>query len=367
MGSIGHRWSVTPRLHRFARGMYPPASGPGPRRRGNVHDVAEFLDRSAVTWHGVKAGRTGLGRLLASLSFTVTGVGGKRFYHFILNAYWEPLEFELPVMDGASRGWLRLVDTYLEPPEDITTYEAAARLRGRLTDGGDRSWLRCAVRRVLAAASSLAPLEVARFLAARTLRCDFSATPEVCDEVIPPAAPRHPDADLRVPRSQDRAPMWAIRAFVERHQEGLLWRLCIRPVFGGVPRRVPSRARRSRSRAPSEPCGCRGCGVRNLRRAPARPAPAHPTSTNVGKPRSVRAAFITSIIAISSGVTPGTAGATCSGWGVSALGGCASSGCRGLGWGGICVWSDDFRLRRRRGWGGRRCGSWGREAGTTMT
>ena len=38
---------------------------------------------------------------------------------FVFNAYWEPLEFALPVPDTSTDGWRRLVDTSLESPHDI--------------------------------------------------------------------------------------------------------------------------------------------------------------------------------------------------------------------------------------------------------
>jgi glycogen operon protein len=38
----------------------------------------------------------------------------------ILNAYWEPLEFELPPPpEGSPNGWQRIVDTYRESPDDF--------------------------------------------------------------------------------------------------------------------------------------------------------------------------------------------------------------------------------------------------------
>ena len=37
----------------------------------------------------------------------------------MFNAYWEPLEFALPVPDSSTDGWRRLVDTSLASPNDI--------------------------------------------------------------------------------------------------------------------------------------------------------------------------------------------------------------------------------------------------------
>ena len=43
--------------------------------------------------------------------------GGREDLHFIANAYWEELEFELPQI--GEREWFRLVDTSLPSPRDI--------------------------------------------------------------------------------------------------------------------------------------------------------------------------------------------------------------------------------------------------------
>jgi glycogen operon protein len=42
------------------------------------------------------------------------------FIHWILNAWREPLDFELPTECGQ---WNRWIDTSLESPEDIVTWE----------------------------------------------------------------------------------------------------------------------------------------------------------------------------------------------------------------------------------------------------
>ena len=45
----------------------------------------------------------------------------------MLNAYWEPLTFELPSMsEQANRRWHRWIDTFLSSPEDICDWERAA-------------------------------------------------------------------------------------------------------------------------------------------------------------------------------------------------------------------------------------------------
>jgi glycogen operon protein len=49
--------------------------------------------------------------------------------HLIINAYWEPLEFEIPGLE-AQQWWRRCVDTSRDPPEDICSWADAQRLQG---------------------------------------------------------------------------------------------------------------------------------------------------------------------------------------------------------------------------------------------
>lgn len=44
----------------------------------------------------------------------------------MLNAYWEPLEFELPPLSSdAPAAWRRVIDTSLESPHDISPWTEA--------------------------------------------------------------------------------------------------------------------------------------------------------------------------------------------------------------------------------------------------
>jgi glycogen operon protein len=51
--------------------------------------------------------------------------------HLILNAYWEPLEFELPPAgQGVGDKWRRWIDTSCDSPNDIVDWEAAPLIPG---------------------------------------------------------------------------------------------------------------------------------------------------------------------------------------------------------------------------------------------
>jgi glycogen operon protein len=51
--------------------------------------------------------------------------------HGMLNAYWEPLTFELPATDGVDgQPWRRCIDTALASPDDIQPWDTALTVAG---------------------------------------------------------------------------------------------------------------------------------------------------------------------------------------------------------------------------------------------
>ena len=71
-----------------------------------------------VSWHGVNLNRPDWSDASHSLAFTLHDYPGDDDMHVIINAYWEPLEFELPPPRNGRR-WHRVVDTALDSPHDI--------------------------------------------------------------------------------------------------------------------------------------------------------------------------------------------------------------------------------------------------------
>jgi isoamylase len=62
-----------------------------------------------------------------SLAFSLHDPLGGDYLHIILNAYWEPLTFELPPLPVDQR-WHRLIDTAQITPDDFTPPDHAAPL-----------------------------------------------------------------------------------------------------------------------------------------------------------------------------------------------------------------------------------------------
>ena len=94
----------------------------------------ELLRDAQIDWHGVALGKPDWGDDSHSLACTIrSGPGRVPFsLHLMFNAYWEPLEFELPaVPQSAVTGcWQRWIDTARESPEDIVDGDDAAAVRG---------------------------------------------------------------------------------------------------------------------------------------------------------------------------------------------------------------------------------------------
>jgi len=75
-----------------------------------------------------------------SVAFDAEHRKEKFFLHVILNAYWEPLEFELPGAGKHGTGpWRRWIDTALDSPYDIAEWEKAPLVLTQTYPTGPRS------------------------------------------------------------------------------------------------------------------------------------------------------------------------------------------------------------------------------------
>jgi isoamylase len=82
----------------------------------------QLLRRGTVTWHGVRLDQPDWSPSSHTLAGTIRSVSGDQLFHVVLNAWSEPLRFELPPVPG---GWRRWIDTSREPPDDICEWAAA--------------------------------------------------------------------------------------------------------------------------------------------------------------------------------------------------------------------------------------------------
>jgi isoamylase len=106
------------------------------RRRVSLSQV---LREEKQAWHGVKLNQPDW-----SPSSHTLAIGGELKYerilaHIIFNAYWEPLDFELPTLREDRENWWRWIDTALDPPNDICEWKADKPVVGTTYRAGPRS------------------------------------------------------------------------------------------------------------------------------------------------------------------------------------------------------------------------------------
>jgi glycogen operon protein len=78
----------------------------------------QLLQKRSVNWHGVKLNQPDWSPQSHSIAFTIQSLGEDIIWHYMLNAYHEALEFELPSIKDELH-WKRWIDTALDSPDDI--------------------------------------------------------------------------------------------------------------------------------------------------------------------------------------------------------------------------------------------------------
>ncbi|WP_432994083.1 glycogen debranching protein GlgX [Dactylosporangium sp. CA-233914] len=87
------------------------------RARHATLRAAEFYPPDEVAWHGTRLGVPNWGDPQArALACTIRGHAGGPDLHLMMNMYWEPLDFQIP-LDG--RHWVRAIDTALPAGDDL--------------------------------------------------------------------------------------------------------------------------------------------------------------------------------------------------------------------------------------------------------
>ena len=89
--------------------------------------LQELLARADITWHGVALGCPDWSEKSHTLAFTLRSQRGHYSLHAMINAFWEPLSFELPPVSAGALGgsWRRCIDTALASPNDIHHWSEA--------------------------------------------------------------------------------------------------------------------------------------------------------------------------------------------------------------------------------------------------
>ena len=90
----------------------------------------QLLREAHRAWHGVKLHQPDWAESSHSLAFTAEVRRTRLLVHMVLNAYRKALDFELPsTTDGATGAWHRWIDTSLDSPDDVVSWQTAPPVR----------------------------------------------------------------------------------------------------------------------------------------------------------------------------------------------------------------------------------------------
>ena len=101
--------------------------------------LTELIRTAPHSWHGVRLNEPDWSDCSHSVALSAELREGL-MVHLIFNAYWEPLEFELPAVPaGKGSAWRRWIDTAQESPQDIVPWEESPSISGSSYRAGPRS------------------------------------------------------------------------------------------------------------------------------------------------------------------------------------------------------------------------------------
>jgi isoamylase len=136
-------WSLVTKhadVHRFVKLLIARRllrdTGPEHRRMS----LTQLINGATKNWHGTKLYQPDWSDQSRSVAFGAELKGEGLLVYFIFNAYWEPLEFELPRTEKSGlRSWKRWIDTFLEAPQDIVPWQEAHSVPDHVYRAGPRS------------------------------------------------------------------------------------------------------------------------------------------------------------------------------------------------------------------------------------
>ncbi len=97
----------------------------------SVASLNQLLRSARIQWHGVQLNQPDWNDYSHSIAVTTWSHDGLVMYHLMFNAYQEVLEFQLPPLSSdSSSGWRRIMDTFLDAPDDICRWKDAVTITG---------------------------------------------------------------------------------------------------------------------------------------------------------------------------------------------------------------------------------------------
>ena len=126
-------------VHRFARLLIARRLQRDVEHERRRVSLNELIRNSTHAWHGVNLGQPDWGPNSHCVAFGAELRQEGLRLHLIFNAFWEPLDFELPPLSGHGDCWRLWIDTALDPPREIVEWQAAQPVSGPAYRAGPRS------------------------------------------------------------------------------------------------------------------------------------------------------------------------------------------------------------------------------------
>ncbi len=127
-------WTLLERhadVHRFLKLLTARRLSRGTEHERRRMSLNRIIREANKAWHGVRLNEPDWGNHSHSVAFTVELRKEQLLFHVILNAYWEPLDFELPPAgEQGGNPWRRWIDTARETPDDIVPWREAPTVPG---------------------------------------------------------------------------------------------------------------------------------------------------------------------------------------------------------------------------------------------
>ena len=121
-------WSLLEKhadIHRFLKHLIHVRLRRDAAQQEYSMSLNQLLRKRLVEWHGIRLFEPDWSNHSRSIAFTIKSLSGKMMMHCMLNAYHQPLEFELPVLPPSGE-WKRWIDTSLASPADICNWNEVA-------------------------------------------------------------------------------------------------------------------------------------------------------------------------------------------------------------------------------------------------
>jgi glycogen operon protein len=127
-------------VHRFAKLILARRSLRDIQEEHQQLSLTQLIRRGIRGWHGVKLNQPDWSDNSHTIALSVELPQEDMLVHFIFNAFWEPLDFELPPIESTGQAsWRRWIDTALESPEDIAVWRNSPAVPQRPYRVGPRS------------------------------------------------------------------------------------------------------------------------------------------------------------------------------------------------------------------------------------